>query len=257
VLGGDIWLDGALGAHTAALVEPYADEPQEQGLLYYTAEQIEPFIRQCLAEGIQVGFHAIGDRAIEQILSAFEAVIKDGAVPDRLFRIDHFGIPTKEHIHRAADIGVVISTQPTFPYLRGGLGSVYESRLGKKRLRRAYPLRELIDAGLLVAGASDSNVLPAEVMLGIHSAVNHPYAFQRLTVDEAVRLYTLNAARMEFEENSRGSLSAGKAGDLIVLDANPYEVDTSRIRDIKVTMTIVNGVAVYDCTKKKNVSLNI
>jgi predicted amidohydrolase YtcJ len=251
VVGGDIWLDGALGAHTAALVEPYADYPQERGLLYYTAEQIEPFIRQCLAEEIQVGFHAIGDRAIEQILSAFEAVIKDGAVQDRLFRIDHFGIPTKEHIHRAADIGVVISTQPTFPYLRGGSGSVYESRLGPKRLRRAYPLRELIDAGLLVAGASDSNVLPAEVMLGIHSTVNHPYTSQRLTVDEAVRLYTLNAARLEFEENSRGSLSAGKEGDLIVLDENPYEVDTSRIRDIKVTMTIVNGVIVYDCTKKK------
>ena len=250
-VGGDFWLDGALGARTAALTEPYADNPRERGMLYHTSEEIAPFIRECVSEGIQSGFHAIGDRAIEQIITAFETVVKNGTVPDRLFRIDHFGLPTKEHIRRAADIGVIISTQPTFPYLRGGSGSVYESRLGEKRLRRAYPLREVVDAGLLVAGASDSNVLPADVMLGIHSAVNHPNTSQRLTVREAVQLYTTNAARTEFEENSRGSLSVGKVGDLIVLDANPYDVETRRIKDIKVTMTIVNGVIVYDCEEKR------
>ena len=83
-------------------------------------------------------------------------------------------------------------------------------------------------------------------MLGIHSAVNHPYVSQRLTVDEAVGLYTLNAVQIDFEEAYRGSLTVGKAGDLIVLDGNPYEVDPSRIRDIKVMMTIVDGTIVYE-----------
>ena len=126
------------------------------------------------------------------------------------------------------------------------------TRTRSERLRRAYPLRDLLDAGLLVAGASDSNVLPAEVMLGIHSAVNNPDASQRLSVDEAMRLYTLNAARMEFDDDQRGSLEIGKAGDLIVLDANPNEVDTERIRDINVIMTIVSGKVIYENTEKKS-----
>ena len=208
VVGGDLWLDGALGAHTAALKHPYADNPNALGLLYYTLQQLETFARERLAVGVQVGFHAIGDRAIEQALSAFKAVVEKGTTTDRIFRLDHFGIPDPVHIQIAADLGIIVSTQPTFPYMRGGPGSVYESRLGPDRESRAYPLRELLDAGLLVGGASDSDVLPADVMLGIHSAVNHPHELQRLTVDEAIRLYTLNAARMEFEEDSKGSSEA-------------------------------------------------
>ena len=246
VLGGDILLDGALGSHTAALSYPYADDPEVVGMLYHEQQEIEKLARECLDAGIQVGVHAIGDRAIEQALSAFEAVSKGSRTLDRCFRIDHFGLPDPIQVRRARDLGVVIASQPAFPYRRGGPGSVYESRLGPSRERRAYPFREFFDAGLLVAGGSDSVVLPADLMLGIHGSVNHPHETQRLTVDEAIRLYTVNPARFEYKEDVKGILSIGKAGDLTVLDKNPYEVDPKEIENILVMMTVVNGLIVYD-----------
>ncbi len=245
-IGGDIWLDGAFGSHTAALEEPYADAPEIFGDLYYSYEDIESLVSKCIESGIQVGFHAIGDRAIGQALKAFEAAAQKRPPPARLFRLDHFGLPSREHIRRASDLGVVISTQPTFPFLRGGPGSIYEQRLGSLRERRAYPLRELLDAGLLVAGASDSDVFPADIMLGVHSAVNHPYEEQRLSLDEAIGLYTVNAARIEFEEDVKGDLAVGRAGDLVVLDDNPFETKPERLRDIRVLMTVVDGDIVFD-----------
>ena len=246
VLGGDILLDGALGSRTAALSSPYADDSEGVGMLYHEQQDIEKLARECLDAGVQVGFHAIGDRAIEQALSAFEVVAKGSRAWDRCFRIDHFGLPNPIQVHRAADLSVVIASQPTFPYRRGGPGSVYESRLGPDRERHAYPLREFLDAGLLVAGGSDSVVLPANLMLGIHSSVNHPHEAQRLTVDEAIRLYTVNAARIEYEEDVKGTLSIGKAGDLTVLDKSPYDVDPKEIENILVMITVVNGLIVYD-----------
>lgn len=245
VLGGDIFIDGSVGSHTAAFRKPYTDNPNTTGLLYYKSEEIERLIQSCVSNNIQVGFHAIGNRAIEQVITAFENVAKKNHLPDRGFRIDHFGYPDSEQIARAADLGVVIATQPTFPYIRGGLGSVYETRLGPKRERRAYPLREFINAGLLIAGGSDHVVAPAEIMLGIHAAVNHPHEEQRLSVREAIRLYTINAAKIEYEEKLKGTLSIGKLGDLIVLNKNPYDVEEKKIRDISVMMTIVNGSVVY------------
>lgn len=246
VLGGDILLDGALGSHTAALSYPYADDPEVVGMLYHPQRDIEELVRRCLDTGIQVGFHAIGDRAIEQALSAFEAIAKAGQTWNRCFRIDHFGLPDPLQVRRAADLSVAIASQPAFPYRRGGPGSVYESRLGPDRERRAYPLREFLDAGLLVAGGSDSVVLPANLMLGIQSCVNHPHEEQRLTVDEAMRMYTVNAARVEYEEDVKGILSIGKVGDVTVLDKNPYDVDPREIENILVMMTVVNGLIVYD-----------
>ena len=246
VLGGDILLDGALGSHTAALSYPYSDDPGSVGMLYHQQQDIEKLARECLDAGIQVGLHAIGDRAIEQALSAFEAVAKGNHTWNGCFRIDHFGLPDPIQVRRAADLSVVIASQPTFPYRRGGPGSVYESRLGSDRERRAYPFREFFDAGLLVAGGSDSVVLPADLMLGIHGCVNHPHETQRLTVDEAIRLYTVNPARFEYKEDVKGILSIGNAGDLTVLDKNPYDVDPREIENILVMMTVVNGLIVYD-----------
>jgi hypothetical protein len=245
VLGGDIWLDGSLGSRTAALLSGYADAPGEKGLLYHTPERLEAFIRECLDANLQAGFHAIGDASIEQALGCYAAACRGRSLPDRRFRLDHFGLPSREHVRRAADLGVVVSTQPTFPHLRGGPGSVYETRIGKERVARAYPLRELLDAGVLVAGGSDSNVLPADFMLAVHSAANHPNPDERITVEQTLRLYTENAARSDFEEADRGSLAVGKCGDMIVVGKDPCAVPPDTIRDIPIVMTVVDGRVVY------------
>jgi len=242
VIGGDIFLDGSIGSHTAAMNEPYFDEPDKKGLLFYKSEEIENFINACINEDLQVGFHAIGDRAIEQAISAFEKESKKNFVPNRKFRIDHFGCASNDHIRRAADLGIVIGTQPTFPFLRS---DVYRDRLGKERERHLYPLRDFIKAGLLVAGSSDHVVAPAHVMLEIHAAVNHPHEEQRLSVKEALQMYTINAALIESEEDTKGTISVGKFGDLIVIDKNPFSISKKDIKDISIEMTIVNGEVVY------------
>lgn len=244
--GGDILLDGNLGARTAALCEPYADAPAHRGELYYTQEHVNQLVAAASRAGLQIGFHAIGDRSIEQALLAFEAAASRPLPIDRPFRLDHFGVPTPAQIARAADLGVVIATQPPFPFRRSRPGGVYESRLGATRVRRAYPLRELLDAGLLVTGGSDSSVMPADYMLGLHSAVNHPHADQRLSPLEALQLYTLDAARLGFEESQKGTLAVGKLGDVVVLDNDPLAVAETAIQDIRVEMTIKGGEVVFD-----------
>lgn len=247
-IGGDLWLDGSLGSRTAALSSPYADAPEEFGHLYQTFDAVEAQVRRALEAGLQIGFHAIGDRAIEQALDCFEAACGGPRLPDRACRLDHFGLPSRDQVRRAADLGVVVCTQPTFPYLRGAPGSVYAARLGEQRVARVYPLREMLDAGTLVAGGSDSNVLPADVPLGIHAAVNHPYEDQRISPEEAVRLYTVMAARCAFEEDQRGTLAPAKSGDMIVLDIDPIAAHHDRIKDARVMMTIVEGRVVFQRT---------
>lgn len=245
VLGGDLWLDGSIGSRTAAVSQPYADAPDVHGLLYYSPQDVRQLVEACLDNGLQVGFHAIGDRAIEQALGVFETVARNGHLPDRGCRLDHFGLPTPGQIARAASLGVVVSTQPTFPYLRGAPGSVYEARLGKARVAQAYPLRALIDAGILVAGGSDSNVLPAGFMLAVHAAVHHPNEHQRISPDQAIQLYTESAARIGFDEATHGSLTPGKAADMLVLDGDPCAAPSGRLQHISVVMTIVGGSIAY------------
>jgi hypothetical protein len=188
----------------------------------------------------------IGDRAIEQALVAFQKAAQLSPGNARPFRLDHFGIPGCDQVRRAADLGVVIATQPPFPFRRSRRDGVYESRLGADRVKRAYPLRELLDAGLLVSGGSDSSVMPADYMLGIHSAVHHPYPEQRLTREEAFRLYTYNGACVGFEESEKGSLELGKLGDVVVLDQDPFGVPDDEIKDVVVDLTIKGGEIVFD-----------
>jgi predicted amidohydrolase YtcJ len=194
--------------------------------------------------------HAIGERAIDVYLDAIERV---GADPLRFrHRIDHFGVPTDAAIARAAHLGVMVPTQPAFPFLRGGPGSIYERRLGPERDRRAYPLRSLVHAGVIVGGGSDCPVVPGEPLLGLHSCVNHPYPEQRLQPLEALRLYTVNNAYLAFEEHLRGTIEVGRSADFVCLDHSPLDVAPDRIRDLNVLLTVSRGVAVYDSGQLHN-----
>jgi hypothetical protein len=244
--GGDILLDGNLGSSTAALCQPYADDPSTRGILFLEQEDVNALVVRAVEAGIQVGFHVIGDAAIEQALTAFEFASAKIPGAGRRYRLDHFGVPSKEHVARAAALQVDIATQPPFAYRRAAPGGVYESRLGTTRIRRAYPLRDLLEAGLLVGGGADSSVMSPDYMLGIHSAVNHPYPEQRLTVEEAFELYTRNGALLGFEEADKGSLERGKLGDMVVLDRDPFQIPSVEIKDIAVDMTIKGGEVVFD-----------
>lgn len=245
IIGTDILLDGSIGSRTAAFMEPYADDPESRGELYYSNAWITHYIETAHRAGLQTGFHAIGQRAITQVLNCLELALNHYPVTDHRFRIEHFGFPDDRDIKRAAGLGAVISTQPAFTYLRGGPDSVYAERVGAERNHRAYPIRELLDAGLVVNGGSDSNVTPINPILGIHAAVNPPYRQNAITPVEALRLFTIDGAFTAKEEKIRGSLSSGKAGDITVLDKNPLAISPETIKDIGVAMTIYQGKIVY------------
>ncbi len=252
-IGGCILLDGDVGPHTAAFTEPYADDPDCYGTLYYTQEQVDAFVLKAHKAGLQVAMHAIGDAAIEQALDAYEAALDAYPRDDHRHRIEHADLIRQDQIERAQRLGLAIAIQPPFNYYWPHTG--YNATLGKQRAEYADPFRAMMDAGLLLAGGSDSTVTPLGPMIGVHAAVNHTNPTQRLSVQEGLELYTINAARIAFQEQDRGSLEVGKLGDFVVLAEDPFEVDAARIVDISVEMTVIGGDVVYGKSRENPLGL--
>jgi len=244
--GGDFLLDGSIGSRTAAFDDPYADS-DTCGYLNYTDDQVYTIIEESLIRDVAVSFHCIGQQGIRQALDQMEKALD--AHPEKRanhkLRLEHFGWPDPEDILRCANLHIKISTQPAFTYLRGGPGSVYHQRLGEQRDRQAYPLRRLLDAGVVLGGGSDSDVTPMDALLGIHAAVNPPYPENAITPLEALRMYTTDAAIVAFEDDRKGKISVGMQGDLVVLDQDPLIIDPTKIKDIKVLYTIHQGNVVF------------
>jgi predicted amidohydrolase YtcJ len=141
---------------------------------------------------------------------------------------------------------VALAIQPPFNHYWPHTG--YVRNVGKERASKAVPVRSLMCPGLLVAGGSDSTVTPLGPLIGVHAAVNHSNTSERVSVQEALELYTINGARIAFQEDDRGSLQVGKLGDLVVLAEDPFEIDPRRIKDISVEMTVIGGEIVSSHT---------
>jgi predicted amidohydrolase YtcJ len=242
-IGGCILLDGDVGPHTAALSEPYLDDPTCYGTLYHPQEEISAFVLKAHQAGLQVAMHAVGDAAVEQALNAYEAALTALPRGDHRHRIEHCEIIREEQIQRAQRLGVALAIQPPFnlywPH------TTYYPTLGEERAWKADPVRRLLRPGLLVAGGSDSTVTPLGPLIGVHAAVNHSNPAEQVSVQEGLELYTLNAARIGFEEHDKGSLEAGKLGDFVVLAQDPFRVEPGHIKDIPVEITVVGGNVVY------------
>lgn len=244
-IGGCLLVDGSIGSRTAAVTEPFNDDPGNNGVLYFTDERIYKFIETAHCAGLQVSMHAIGDRALDQIIKTYRQVLSKYPRKDHRHRIEHYELARPEQIPQTAELGLLLGMQPTFDYLWGGENQLYATRLGIKRSLFSNPFRTILDAGIKIAGGSDSYVTPMDPMLGIHSAVNHYSPTQRVTVDEAIRMYTTTAAYAAFEENQKGTIEPGKLADLVALEKNPYQVPTTELKDIPVAMTICRGKVVY------------
>jgi predicted amidohydrolase YtcJ len=242
-IGGCILLDGDFGPHTAALSEPYADDPRCYGTLYHRQEEIDAFVLRAHRSGLQVAMHAVGDRAVEQALNAYEAALEVHHRDDHRHRIEHCEVIREDQIDRAQRLGVALSIQPPFNHFWPH--TEYYCTLGEERAKKVDPVRSLMRHGLLVAGGSDSTVTPLGPLIGVHAAVNHSNPAERVSIQQALELYTINAARIGFEEQDKGSLEAGKVGDFVVLDQDPFEVEPGQILDIPVEMTVLGGEIVY------------
>jgi hypothetical protein len=242
-IGGCILLDGDVGPHTAALREPYADQPDSYGTLYHSQQEVDAFVLKAHQAGLQIAMHAVGDAAVEQALNAYEAALTAQPRNDHRHRIEHCEVIGEEQIERARRLGLALAIQPPFNHFWPH--TTYYPLLGEERAWKADPVRTLMRPGLLVAGGSDSTVTPLGPLIGVHAAVNHSNPAERISVQEALELYTINAARIGFEEGEKGSLEVGKLGDLVVLGADPFQVTPDEIKEIPIEMTVLGGQVVY------------
>jgi len=242
-LGGiKILADGSLGARTAALNKPYNDEPSTKGILCYSQKELCEMIIEAQKADFQVCVHAIGDKTLSTVLNAFEKAFKDSNKKVLRHRVEHASVLNKRLINRLKKLGLIVCVQPHFVISDFWV----EARLGSDRARWTYPFKTLVESGVLIAGGSDCPVEPISPLLGVHALVaRESFPEERVTVEEAMRIYTVNAAYASFEEDVKGSIEPGKLADFTVLSHNPLTTEPKRIRDIEVEMTIVGGKIVY------------
>jgi predicted amidohydrolase YtcJ len=238
-----ILADGSTGARTAALVEPYSDDPQESGLLIWAQEELQDMVLKAHENGIQLAIHTIGDRAIELVLDCFEKANKEGGERDLRHRIEHFSMASRKQIERAAHLNIIASMQPNFVGGWGLPGGEDEVRVGSERQSRANPFAWVREAGMKMAFGSDC--MPFSPLYGIHWAVNAPFPSQKISPGEAFKAYTVGGAYATFEENYKGTIEEGKLADLIILDRNPFS-KPEEIKDMHVKFTMLDGEIVYD-----------
>ncbi|MCP4229306.1 MAG: amidohydrolase [bacterium] len=237
-IGGCILVDGSIGSRTAAVSIPYADDPDNRGELYLAREFLYGFAREAADYDMQLALHAIGDRAVKLVLDAY-AQVGDRA-GDLRFRVEHAEVIDDEDIRRAADMGVILSMQPAFEYFWGGVGRMYEARLGERYLT-TNRIRPIIEAGAVVAGGSDSNITPPDPLLGIHSAVNHPIPENAVSLKTAIRMFTEDAAYSCFAEKEKSKIAPGFRANLTILEENLFDVKPEGIKDVRVVGTVVGG----------------
>jgi predicted amidohydrolase YtcJ len=239
-----IFSDGTLGSCTALMDAPFSDQPERQGFM--TTEEDEIYRRMVAAHcrGLQIGIHAIGDRANRRCLALYERLLTEHPRADHRHRIEHASVLDDESIAEMARLGVVVSTQPLFIHSEK---SWLHKRLGPERARRTYPLRSLVEAEVRVAGASDAPVESTDVLHAVQCCVTREgfEVEQGISVAQALRIFTIDAAYAQFEEGEKGSISPGKRADFAVLSANPASVPAEAIREIRVEQTIVGGCSVY------------
>ncbi len=238
-----ILMDGSLGARTAALYEPYEDDPSTKGFTMMAEEELNEQVRKIHDQGSQLAIHAIGDYGIDLVINAIEAALRSSPRKDHRHRIEHCELLSTDQIERISRLGIVASMQPNFVGEWSGPDSLYATRLGKRRLRQNNPFRALLDEGIRVPFGSDG--MPFHPLYGIHSAVNHYIKDSRISVEEAVKCFTLDAAYSAFEEDIKGSIEPGKLADITVLEKDLAEVPSDEIKDVLVYMTMVNGEILY------------
>ena len=244
-----LYADGALGSRGAALLEPYSDDPGNVGLMIAKPEHIEDVARRGRAAGFQINTHAIGDRGVRNVI---EAYARAGVVASDRFRVEHLQVIAPDDVAKLVERGIIASMQPTH-----ATSDMYwaEARLGPQRVRGAYAWRTILDARGRLALGSDFPVEEVNPFHGIYAAVTRQdqagtpaggwYPSQRLTLAEAVRGFTLDAAYAAFEERSRGTIEPGKLADFTIVAGDLYAMPAAELHRAKVWGTVVGGEVVH------------
>lgn len=259
---GDAWLrigglkgfvDGSLGSHTAAMLQPFTDAPSDTGLFVNTHEDLYKWTSGADKAGLHVIVHAIGDRAIRDQLDIFERVEKEDGPRDRRFRIEHAQHIAPPDIPRFAKLGVIASMQP---YHAIDDGRWADRVIGPERSKTTYAFRSLLDAGATLAFGSDWFVAPPTPLEGIYAAATrrtiddrNPNGWvpeQKISLEDALRAYTRGGAYASFEEKEKGTITPGALADFAIIDHDLTRIAPEAIRDAHVTLTAVGGRVVYE-----------
>ncbi len=241
--------DGAISGRTAYLSQPYVGSTDDRGILAMQPEEMETWARRAHEAGFQMCTHANGDTAIEMTLTAYEKALESLPRADARPRIEHCTLVSPGILERMKKLGCIATPFCSYVYYHGEKMQYY----GEERLEWMFAQRSFLDYGIISTGATDYVPGPYEPLLGIQSCVTRTDssgkawgASQKISVEEALRLYTMNGAYAGFEEHLKGSISVGKLADLVVLGGDPLTVDPHTIKDIPVEKTMVGGRLVYE-----------
>ncbi|MHA1305027.1 MAG: amidohydrolase [Candidatus Heimdallarchaeaceae archaeon] len=241
--------DGALSSRTAYLFEDYADKPGEKGFALYDEKKLDEMVMKVHEAGLQIAAHAIGGKAVSNVVDAILRNIDPEESKKALHRIEHAELVRKEELERSRTHGIVYSMQPNFVWRWGlvGVDGMYEQRLGKERTLLNNPFRWVLDNELILTFGSDG--MPLGPLYGIKGALFHSNENLRLSLEEAIKCYTLNPAITAKEDKIKGSIKEGKLADLVILNKNLDNIELEEFHEVCVEKTIVSGVVVY--TKEK------
>ena len=234
-------LDGCFGSQDAAMNEPYANEPGNRGVLYYTDEQVMEFCKRANRAGLQIEMHAIGDRAFDQAARAIKAALDEYPRADHRHGIIHACLPTGEGMDICEKYQIQLPMQTAFDNWRQEPAAYTERLLGKERSAALNPVRAFLERGCLVSFGSDAPCTAPDPITWLYKAVNHSNPDQAVTIRQALRMATYNGYCASFDEQERGSLEPGKIADMAILSADPYELPADRLMELKVEKLILGG----------------
>ena len=255
------FMDGSLGSRTAALLAPYTDDPKNTGLPQYQQAQLDEMARERAKAGFQMGFHAIGDRAVAMALEAFagaEQYARENSIKqsDFRYRIEHDQVVTADQVPQYAKLGVIASVQPN--HLLTDMNWA-ERRIGAERAKHSYPWGDFLKNKVMLAFGTDYPVEPITPFRGLYAAVTRMneagtksyYPEQKLNIHDSLAAYTTGSAYAEFAEKDKGVLESGMLADFVVLDRDLTKASPRDILGTKVLRTVVGGKTVYDSDGKK------
>ena len=247
-IGGDLALDGSIGARTAHLSESYEDG-DGVGAGYHEDDELMEFLHNAHLAGLQVGMHVIGDAAIDQAVRCWERVY--GALDTRArrhfrarrHRLEHFEMATEPQIERAAMLGLAVSVQPAFDAAWGHPGGMYDRRVGEKRAHAMNPFSTLLARGIEVGAGSDSPVTALDPWAGVRALESHHDSSQRLSRQDALRLFTWGSARLANLDDKKGRLEPGAQADFACYETDPLVADANQ--DLRPVLTVSLGREVF------------
>lgn len=242
-VGGCLTLDGAAFEYTMANFEPYVTAPALRGVLYHNDEEVYQVVKTAHEKNMQCAMHAVGERAIDQLIYTYHRVIKEQGPKDLRHRIEHFCLPTEAQIKMAKELGLILSMQPGFSYL---WDKDFAAVLGRERGDRIDPFKAVIEGGNTVCAGSDCPVTMMTPLTDIAHCVRGANPVRNISLTEALKMFTNHAAYAAKLEDCKGSIEMGKDADLTVIDRNPYDYqDSDELFDMKPVMTLNKGNITY------------